>query len=212
MDFGRRRLLAALGSAGVVTVAGCSSGDGPTDEPSATVTETVTEAETAPTTPTPASTPATEPAPTPTAGATVGMSCQGGDDGDEYFFSPGVVWVEPGTEVSWSPTSSCRQRALSYHPENDLPRRVPEGADPWASDVLQGSMGGTFTHQFDIVGVHNYAGLHAEFGQVGIVVVGRPERLESEPGMQEPGDEIEPAAAEQLRVYIEQVRELLGEE
>lgn len=203
MDFGRRRFLAALGTVGVATTAGCSGDDGPTDTPrTATLTGTATA--------TPSPTPATQQTPTPTAGATVGMSCTGGDDGDEYFFSPGVVWVEPGTEVSWSPTSPCRQRALSYHPENDLPRRVPESAEPWASDVLQGSMGGTFTHRFDTVGVHNYAGLHAEFGQVGIVVVGRPEDFDSEPGMQEPGSEIEPAAADQLRTYVEQVRELLG--
>lgn len=141
------------------------------------------------------------------------MSCTDTSDPDAYFFSPALVWVEQGAEVLWAPTSRCRQQTLAYHPDNDLPSRIPEGADPWQSPVVQGEnqASSEFTHTFDRAGVYQYAGLHREFGQVGTVIVGYPADLDTEPGMQPVQDEIEELAKEELRAQMAQVRELFAD-
>lgn len=141
------------------------------------------------------------------------MSCTDTSDPDAYFFSPALVWIEPGAEVLWAPTSRCRQQTLAYHPDNDLPRRIPKDADPWQSPVVQGvdQASSEFTHTFETVGVYQYAGLHREFGQVGTVIVGSPDDLDDEPGMQPVQDGIEEMATEELRAQMAQVRELFDE-
>lgn len=188
MSLNRRRLLALSGAAVVGSLAGCTTPSGDAADGDE------------------------RPAPAPASRASVGMSCHIQSDPDEYFFRPGVVWVEEGAEVLWSPTSPCRQQILAYHPENDRPLRIPEGAEPFTSDVMQGAsqQSAEFTHTFETPGVYNYAGLHESFGQVGIVVVGDPDDLENEPGMQEPQEGIEPEARERLRFYIDEVEELFG--
>jgi plastocyanin len=143
------------------------------------------------------------------------MSCDIDGPVDEYSFTPAVTWVEVGATVSWAPTSPCRQQTLAFHPDNDLPLRMPETADPWQSPVVQGTnqRSSQFTHTFEQAGVYNYAGLHEEFGQVGVVVVGRPDDPDGEPGLQPPAlDGASPQAVERLRFLVDEVRELLGVE
>lgn len=135
------------------------------------------------------------------------MGCHGGDE-EGYYFRPGLAWVEPGAEVTWGPTTPCRQRTVAFHPAHDRPLRIPEDAEPWASPVMQGSAR-SFTHRFEREGVYNYGGIHEATGQVGIVLVGRPD-LDGQPGMTDPGEEIPEAARSRLRELVAQVRDLLG--
>lgn len=133
----------------------------------------------------------------------VGMACHG-DEG--YFFSPDLAWIEQGGTVSWSASSTCRQTCTAYHPKYDRPLRIPEGAEPW-----QGPDGrdGTVTHTFEVEGVYDYFGLYEEFGQVGSVVVGRPDP-DGQPALTEPGDDIPEEARATLRELNERTRTLLG--
>lgn len=222
----RRAFLRAGCAAGCLGLAGCSSvsggSDGPggsdesTTDPAAagaeSTTGTPTRSATATASPTPEPTPT---GPTPAASGTVGMSCDIDGPVDEYYFTPPVTWVEVGATVSWAPTSPCRQQTLAFHPDNDLPLRMPGTAEPWQSPVVQGTgqQSSQFTHTFEQPGVYNYAGLHEEFGQVGIVVVGRPGDPDSEPGLQPPKlDGASPQSVERLRFLVDEVRELLGVE
>jgi len=219
----RREILRAGVVIGSLGLAGCSEAASRSDESSPGDQDTGTDAEDTSTSasppasasassPTGTSTPAGR---TPAARGTVGMSCDIDGPVDEYVFRPAVTWIETGGAVSWAPTSPCRQQALAFHPDNDLPLRMPETAEPWQSPVVQGSdqRSSQFTHTFEQPGVYNYAGLHEEFGQVGIVVVGRPGDPESEPGLRPPKlDGASPQAVERLRFLVDEVRELLGVE
>lgn len=197
----RRAFLYACGPA-AAAVAGCAGlAD---DEPDTPGSDTPSSS---PESPTATATPTREPTPAPAARGSVGMGCH--DEGDnEYYFQPGLVWVEPGAEVTWGPTTPCRQRTVAFHPANDRPLRIPEGAEPWASPALQGT-DRSFHHTFEREGVYNYGGLHEAEGQVGIVLVGRPD-LDGQPGMTDPGEELPEAARERLRELIDRVRDLLG--
>lgn len=197
-----RRTFLASGVATIAGLAGCSAlGRDRT-------TTASSESDSPTTTPSP-----TPKGPRPASSESVGMSCTDTSDPDAYFFSPALVWIRPGAEVLWAPTSRCRQQTLAYHPDNDLPRRIPEGAESWQSPVVQGTnqSSSEFTHTFETVGVYQYAGLHREFGQVGTVVVGYPDSLDDEPGMQPVQDEIEEMAREELRTQMSQVRALFEE-
>lgn len=211
MDGTRRDALRACGLAAAVGLAGCSGlasdADTGSPTPGTAGTTTATGGDAGGTEPAPRD---GTPTPVPDTRGSVGMSCDIGGAYDEYYFRPAVAWVRRGAEVTWAPTSPCRQQTLSYHPDTGYPLRIPEGAEPWSSPVLQGEDGPGFTHTFDVAGVYNYAGLHEEFGQVGIVVVGRPDDLDAEPGMAEPQGAIPDPARERLRALVEDVRELLG--
>lgn len=147
-----------------------------------------------------------EPTPAPDAHGSVGMGCH--DEGRiEYYFQPGLVWIKPGAEVIWGPTTPCRQRTVAFHPANDRPLRIPADAEAWASPVLQGT-DRNFRHTFEREGVYNYGGIHEAEGQVGIVLVGRPD-LERQPGMTDPSEDIPEPARERLRELIKRARDLL---
>lgn len=137
----------------------------------------------------------------------VGMSCY--SDEDDYFFRPNLIRVEPGATVSFGVGTSCRQQTLAYHPDNDAPLRMPEGAEPWSSPVLQGSMGGTFEVTFGTAGVYDYFGLHEEFGQVGSVVVGSPDP-DGQPALEPPQASIPDPARDALSALNDRTREYLS--
>ncbi|WP_435062345.1 halocyanin [Halobaculum sp. EA56] len=194
------RTAGAAGVAGLTAVAGCSAapaatdGEEPTptrtDGPGATGTETAGEASGVVET------------------TSVGMSCY--TDEEEYFFRPALIRVDPGAAVSFGVGTACRQQALAYHPDNDAPLRMPEGAEPWASPVMQGSKAGTFEVTFDAAGVYDYFGLHEDFGQVGSVVVGTPDP-EGEPGLAPPQESIPAPARDLLAELNERTRSYLSD-
>lgn len=133
--------------------------------------------------------------------ASVGMACSG----DEYFFSPDLVWIERGGTVSWGAASACRQLCTAYHPTYDRQLRIPEDAEPWQGPDTRD---GTLVHTFDVEGVYDYFGLYEEFGQVGSVVVGHPDPA-GQPGLSEPGPDVPEAARAKLRDLNERTRGLL---
>lgn len=128
-------------------------------------------------------------------------------DRDTYEIDPAVVRLPVGGTVGWTSTSVCRQSVAAYHPENDAPRRVPAAAVPWASPQLRGDR--DYVHAFETPGVHDYFGLHEEFGQAGTVVVGDPDPTD-QPGLSTPSEEAPVAARRRLRELNECVKDLLA--
>lgn len=142
---------------------------------------------------------------TPKAGAQVGVACDTAQN--DASFTPDVLWVEPGATVTWATQSHCAQRVTAYHPEYDRPLRMPESATPFRSDYMR-ETGSTFAHTFETEGVYDYAGVYAEDGQVGTVVVGRPDPA-TQPGLAEPQESLAPPVRERIRDVNERARELL---
>ncbi|WP_306060097.1 cupredoxin domain-containing protein [Natronococcus wangiae] len=127
------------------------------------------------------------------------------DDGNH--FAPHVVHVESGGTVEWV-LESGNHDTVAYHPDtHDSQRRIPDGADPWESDLLDD--GDTFEQTFEVDGVYDYVCTpHEETGMVGTVVVGWPDPAD-QPGLNPPADDLPDAAIEQLEQYNERVREAL---
>lgn len=138
--------------------------------------------------------------------ASVGMSCD--SDSAEYVFRPDLLDVELGTTVVFGVTSVCRQRTVAYHPDNDRPLRIPESAEPWASDVMQRS--GTFEYTFAVEGVYDYFGLHESAGQVGRIVVGDPDPAD-QPALAPPQQSLPDAAQAALKDLNVRTRERLDQ-
>ncbi|KAB1197932.1 MULTISPECIES: plastocyanin/azurin family copper-binding protein [Haloferax] len=106
---------------------------------------------------------------------------------DSYHFHPHVVHVKEGGTVTFE-LESGTHTATAYHPDNDAPRRVPEGTDAWDSGVLSES-GATYEVTFDEAGVYDYHCVpHESVGMIGSVVVGEPP-LDG-PGMSPPSDDL----------------------
>jgi plastocyanin len=180
----RRRLLAAAGGAAVGGLAGCTEGGGNAATPSSTPTH----------------------APTATdRPAAIGATCS--SSGGDYRFSPAIEGVEVGETVRWSGAARCKQQTVAYHPDNDAPLRIPAGAEPWKSPVLEQGEG--FEHTFERPGVYNYFGLYEQFGQVGIVVVGEPDPAD-QPGLSEPGEAVPEDARETLATLLDDVETRLA--
>jgi len=184
----RRRDLLRYGSLGIAAgLAGCAGGtqDTPTDASTAA-------GEDGESTPTGASSPTSTPAATgdgvDDGGPPPGADVLGGVDdlrsdvsvraavldsdrgAGRFVFTPSVVFVEPGTTVTWS-IEGAAHSVTAYHEGNDKPHRVPEGAPAFDSGTL--SAGETFEHTFETEGVFNYVCLpHESLGMVGVVVVG----------------------------------------
>jgi plastocyanin len=195
----RRSLLQAVGTAGLAGLAGCTDVFG---SQATTESPTVTPADP----PDSATATPTSSGPQPEESASISFDCHDGEE-EAYVVRPPLVWVEPGVTVLWGTVGVCRQRALAYHPDNDAPLRVPEGTEGWSSPILQGD-GATYEYTFEQPGVYNYFGLHEGDGQVGLVLVGRPDP-EGQPGLTEPGEDIPEPARTELSRLVEEARSLL---
>jgi len=160
----RRQVLRAAGfaaTAGLTGLAGCSSPSSDTEtEPPAT--DTPAEAtETAEATATPSG----------SGGATVEMLTEG----EEYYFDPIGLAVEPGTTVTFENVSGGHS-ATAYDESNDSAsvNRIPEGASAFDSGILS-EEGATFEHTFETAGTYDYFCIpHKSLGMVGRIVVGEP--------------------------------------
>ena len=194
----RRALLAAAGAA---LFAGCESEREPTISSTRSPAPAPTYTETPEGPSLTASLPGASLPSAPASERTVTMGCDNEDK--VYFFSPALVWVEPGATIRWGLASQCRQQSLAYHPDNDRPLRMPADAEPWASPVMQGS--GTFSHELTVPGVYDVAGLFEDAGQVSTVVVGRP-TLADEPAMTDDGSALPAPARESFETLHRAVR------
>ena len=121
-------------------------------------------------------------------------------------FIPQIVHVEVGGTVTWS-NEYGRHDVTSYHPDTHGPQRIPDDAEPWASDQLRRE-GDSFERTFDLEGVYDYADTrhvctsHEVAGGIGRVVVGWP-APEGEVGLEDP----QPALPGQARSGVERMNE-----
>jgi plastocyanin len=96
--------------------------------------------------------------------------------GEEVWFDPIGVRIEPGQTVQWIMASPGNPHTTTaYHPSNgNHSLRIPEAAAPWDSGFLF-KPGDTFDVTLTVEGVYDYFCLpHEAAGMVGRIVVGRP--------------------------------------
>lgn len=120
------------------------------------------------------------------------------DDGE--VFDPAIVHVEVGGTVAWVVESGSHD-TFAYHPETHGPQqRIPDAAEPWATDPMNTEENSRYERTFDVEGVYDYLCTpHEPLGMIGSVVVGWPDPA-TEPGLQLPAE-----------AYSEIVRETLSE-
>lgn len=178
----RRRFVALAGSLTVAGTAGCAG-------PSGATTQGGTDPPEGTSTPSPTDPPTTTP--TPDEGATGPVVEMRTDDAGSYF-DPNGLQVEPGTTVRFVNESGSHNTA-AYHPDTgDVPLRIPEGAEPWDSEVFA-EAGRSFEVTLETPGVYDYyCRPHEMLGMVGRIIVGGPQ---GGPGTTEPED-VPPAARE----------------
>jgi plastocyanin len=96
--------------------------------------------------------------------------------GEEVWFDPIGVRIEPGQTVRWIMASPGNPHTTTaYHPRNaNHSLRIPETAVPWDSGFLVKPRD-TFEVTLTVEGVYDYFCLpHEAAGMVGRIVVGRP--------------------------------------
>jgi plastocyanin len=94
--------------------------------------------------------------------------------GEQVWFDPIGVHIEPGDTVRWILEHDVHT-TTAYHPANDgHSLRIPEGARPWNSGFVV-QKGARFEVTLTVEGVYDYYCLpHEEAGMVGRIVVGKP--------------------------------------
>lgn len=132
------------------------------------------------------------------------------EDSTEYHFDPHVTWVEVGGTVTWT-LESGTHTATAYHPDNDQPRLVPEGSDPWDSGAMS-EEGETFEHTFETEGVYHYLCTpHEQFGMLATVIVGHP-HLEDQRALEVIPEDKPEEVHGKLESLNSQVREIVGDD
>ncbi|MFB6085009.1 MAG: halocyanin domain-containing protein [Halorientalis sp.] len=125
-----------------------------------------------------------------------------------YHFEPHVAWVKPGGTVTWK-LESGSHTTTAYHPKNDRPLRIPDGAASWDSGLLS-EQGATFEHTFETEGVYDYyCAPHEAMGMLGSVIVGKPE-AHGQPGLAAPQPSLPKTAQAKIKELNEMVNEALG--
>ncbi len=129
-------------------------------------------------------------------------------EGSQQHFDAHVVWIDPGGTVTWE-NESGQHNAVAYHPDNDKPLRIPEGATPWSTELLT-EEGATASHTFETEGVYDYCCTpHEGVGMVGTVIVGEPDPHD-QPALEEPQSSLPAGARSELAELGEKVTEALG--
>lgn len=103
-------------------------------------------------------------------------------DGDQYYFDPIGLYVDPGGSVTWENQAGSHSSTayVEGNPQAEV-RRVPEDAEGWNSETLS-EEGATFSHTFEVEGTYDYYCVpHKSLGMVGRIVVGEPSGLEDDP-------------------------------
>lgn len=131
-------------------------------------------------------------------------------DGGEYHFDPHVTRVKNGGTVTWV-LESGSHTATAYHPDNNQPQLMPDGADAWDSGMLSES-GETFEHTFETEGVyHYYCAPHESTGMIGTVIVGEPDP-HNQPALEDPPEEKPKRVRDKLTELNTMVNKALGHE
>jgi plastocyanin len=96
-------------------------------------------------------------------------------DGQEYYFDPIGLYVEPGDTVRWVIESGAHS-ATAYEEGNGGAgeTRIPDGAEAWNSGTLV-QQGATFEYTFEEEGTYDYFCIpHKTLGMIGRIVCGSP--------------------------------------
>lgn len=119
---------------------------------------------------------------TPSNGTTAAGTPGGGSnevemvtDGEEYYFDPVGLFVEPGATVTWVNVEGAHS-SVAYAESVDQAgtTRIPDDAEPWSSEVLS-EADASFEHTLEASGTYDYfCGPHKSLGMIGRVVVGEP--------------------------------------
>ncbi|WP_416840215.1 plastocyanin/azurin family copper-binding protein [Haloferax sp. DFSO52] len=127
-----------------------------------------------------------------------------------YHFEPHVVRVNVGGTVTFHNESGTHS-ATAYHPDNDQPQLVPDGAASWDSGILS-EEGATFEHTFETEGVYHYYCIpHEALGMISTVIVGEPD-AHGQPALENmPSDKPEKVQSK-LKELNEMVNKALGHE
>ena len=127
-----------------------------------------------------------------------------------YHFEPHVVRVNAGGTVTWHNESGSHS-TTAYHPDNDQPQLVPDGAAAWDSGILS-EQGATFEHTFETEGVyHYYCTPHESLGMIGSVIVGEPDPHE-QVALEEPPADKPDRVREKLEELNGMIRTALGDD
>lgn len=127
-----------------------------------------------------------------------------------YHFEPHVVRVNVGGTVTWT-LESGSHTTTAYHPDNDHPQLVPDGAAAWDSGILS-EQGATFEHTFETEGVYHYYCMpHESLGMLGSIIVGDPDPHEQNALEEPPADKPE-RVREKLNELNEMVSTALGDD
>ncbi|WP_419181068.1 plastocyanin/azurin family copper-binding protein [Haloarcula rara] len=128
------------------------------------------------------------------------------DDGQH--FEPHVVRVNIGGTVTFVNESGSHSTA-AYHPDNDQPQLVPDGAQAWDSGLLS-ETGATFEHTFETEGVyHYYCAPHEALGMIGSVIVGEPD-AHGQPALEDPPADKPDSVREKISELNEMCNDALG--
>jgi len=103
-------------------------------------------------------------------------------DGQEYYFDPIGLFVEPDTTVEWvNESGSHSSTAYAEGTGGAAVTRIPEDAEPWNSGILTES-GATFSYTFEAEGTYDYFCIpHKALGMVGRVVCGQSGDVTGDP-------------------------------
>ena len=127
-----------------------------------------------------------------------------------YHFEPHVVRVTVGGTVTWTNESGSHS-TTAYHPDNDQPKLVPDGATAWDSG-LRSEEGATFEHTFETEGIyHYYCTPHETLGMIGSVIVGDPDPHE-QIALEDPPEDKPDAVREKLEELNGIVSTALGDD
>ena len=130
-------------------------------------------------------------------------------DAGEHF-EPHVTWVHTGGTVTFV-NESGTHTATAYHPDNDKPLLMPEGAEPFDSGLLTDA-GAEFSHTFETEGIyHFYCAPHESLGMLGSVIVGEPDP-HGQPALEEVPSSLPDGAQRKLEHLNEKCNEALGHE
>lgn len=128
-------------------------------------------------------------------------------DNGEHF-EPHVARVNVGGSVTFVNESGSHS-ATAYHPNNDQPQLVPDGAASWDSGLLS-EEGATFEHTFETEGVyHYYCTPHETVGMIGSVIVGEPD-AHGQPALEDPPEDKPERVREKISELNEMCNEALG--
>lgn len=142
--------------------------------------------------------------PEPADHVTFGMTTT---DAGEHF-EPHVLRLTVGGTATWVNESGTHS-ATAYHPDNDKPLLMPEGAESFDSGVLT-EAGAEFSHTFETEGVyHFYCAPHEALGMLGSVIVGEPD-AHGQPALGEVPSSLPETAQEKLEHLNEKCNEALG--